>query len=87
MNIVITSHRFYPDIGGIETITEVLANFFVGEGHQVRVVTGSVCNEFDDNFNFSVHRNPSNNDLLHIYNGLTLFYKITWRLGDFGLFC
>lgn len=68
MKIVITSHRFSPDIGGIETITEVLANYFVKQGHQVRVVTGSVCNAIDDKFNFLVHRNPSNKDLLRFYN-------------------
>ena len=75
MNIVLTSHRFYPDIGGIETITEVLANYFVRQGHQVRVVTGSVCNEIDDKFNFSVHRNPPNKDLLFFYNWADIIFQ------------
>ena len=67
MNIVITSHRFHPDIGGIESITQVLAYFFVEQGHSVRVVTGSVANRSDDKYPFEVHRCPSFNELLRVY--------------------
>ena len=84
MKIVITSHRFYPDIGGIETITEVLANFLVRMGHQVRVITGSPST-LTVYFTFSVYRSPSFKDLLYIYSGLTSFFKTTWKLGVSGL--
>ena len=42
MRILITSHRFYPDIGGIETITFILSDYFARQGHDVRIVTGTV---------------------------------------------
>jgi glycogen synthase len=39
MNILITSHRFFPDIGGTETVTELLAEEFCKAGHRTVVVT------------------------------------------------
>lgn len=39
MRIVILSHVFAPSIGGIETVTRLLARGLVGEGHEVVVVT------------------------------------------------
>lgn len=39
MNILMTSVFFYPHIGGIETVTEYLADEFVRLGHDVTVVT------------------------------------------------
>ena len=68
MNILITCHRFFPDIGGIETITEVLANYFIDQGHHVRVITGTSSHEFDNMFPFSIYRCPSAYELLRLYN-------------------
>jgi glycosyltransferase involved in cell wall biosynthesis len=39
MNILLTSHRFFPDIGGTETVTELLAEEFSKAGHKTVVVT------------------------------------------------
>lgn len=39
MRILISSHRFYPDVGGIETVTELLAEEWIKEGHEVRIIT------------------------------------------------
>ena len=39
MNILLTSHRFSPDIGGTETVTELLAEEFSKAGHTTVVVT------------------------------------------------
>ena len=67
MKILITSYRFYPDVGGIETITSLLASHFVSSGHQVKVVTGSLCEE-DDIFPFLIYRCPSPIQLLRLYH-------------------
>jgi len=39
MNILLTSHRFFPDIGGTETVAELLAEEFSKAGHTTVVVT------------------------------------------------
>jgi glycosyltransferase involved in cell wall biosynthesis len=39
MKILFLSHKFNPDIGGIETISEILAENFSREGHIVRLIT------------------------------------------------
>ena len=38
MNILYYLHQF-PAIGGIETVTATLANYFVGKGHGVTIVS------------------------------------------------
>jgi len=39
MNILLTAHRFFPDIGGTETAAESMAQEFSKAGHNVVVVT------------------------------------------------
>lgn len=41
MKILMTSVFFYPHIGGIETVTEYLADEFTRLGHSVIVVTNT----------------------------------------------
>lgn len=64
--ILILSHRFFPDIGGIESVSEMLAYEFTRAGYDVFVVTKSIALQSDD-FPFKVIRNP---DLIKI---VTLF--------------
>lgn len=61
MNILVTSHFFSPSVGGIEYISELLANYFHRSGHNVKLVTQTTCKDlFDDvNFDFEVLRNPN----------------------------
>ncbi len=57
MKILILSHFFSPDVGGIETNSEILATEFVDLGHEVRLLTWS--NRKDaKTFSFQVLRNP-----------------------------
>lgn len=42
MNILIGSYRFAPDVGGIETMSALMAREWAARGHAVRVVTQSV---------------------------------------------
>ena len=77
MNILLTSHSFYPSIGGIETITEILANDFFNAGHSVRLITKQKGNKSLDriNFPFEVIRNPSTLKLLECYKWATVILQ------------
>jgi hypothetical protein len=39
MNILLTAHRFFPDVGGTEPATESMAQEFSEASHKVMVVT------------------------------------------------
>jgi glycogen synthase len=39
MNILLTAHRFFPDVGGTETAAESAAQEFSKAGHKVMVIT------------------------------------------------
>lgn len=56
-NILILSHGFPPDIGGIETIAEILAIEFAKKGYNVRVVT-TTPSSGEHHYPFEVIRNP-----------------------------
>ncbi|MDO9314995.1 MAG: glycosyltransferase family 4 protein [Burkholderiaceae bacterium] len=58
MKIALTSHAFYPAVGGIETMSLLLAYEFIRRGHQVTVVTHTM-NPDQDDFPFKVIRAPS----------------------------
>ena len=42
MNILLTAHRFYPDVGGTETQAELMAEEFSKAGHKTIVVTQTI---------------------------------------------
>lgn len=69
MKILITSNRFFPDIGGIETISAILARFFVDAGHSVRLITQTLGEPSIDirTFPFPVLRQPTPSSLLDCY--------------------
>lgn len=58
LKILLLSHRFSPEIGGIEVNSEIYAHAFTAAGHEVRVVTWSTANE-STTFPFPVVRSPS----------------------------
>ncbi len=58
MKIVLTSHRFTPDVGGIETVSLLLAQEFTRLGHEVRVITGTRAPE-PAALPFTVVRDPA----------------------------
>jgi glycosyltransferase involved in cell wall biosynthesis len=59
MKILLTSNRFYPDIGGIETISEILAHDFSSKGHAVLLITQSQGDGLaDQKFPFRILRKP-----------------------------
>lgn len=63
MNVLILSYKFYPDIGGIEVNSEILAKNFLTMGADVRLVTTSAGNT-DDPFTFPIIRKPKPSQLI-----------------------
>lgn len=59
MKILICSHRFHPDVGGIETVSEILARHFAACKHEVHLITQSQGLSSDQSFPFTVLRRPS----------------------------
>ena len=58
MKILISSHAFAPSIGGIETVSELLADEFVRLGHEVSLLTQTPAGEEISN-KYPVIRRPS----------------------------
>jgi len=57
LKILILSHRFYPEVGGIETNSEILAAAFHNYGAEVHLITWTRHNE-KNQFPFPVIRDP-----------------------------
>jgi glycosyltransferase involved in cell wall biosynthesis len=57
LKILFITHKFYPDIGGIEVNSEILALAFHHAGHQVRLITWT-SSTGDKAFPFQVIRQP-----------------------------
>jgi glycosyltransferase involved in cell wall biosynthesis len=57
LKIVLFSNAFYPDIGGIESISEMLADAFVSKGNQVRILTKTLA-AGNSTFPYTIVRNP-----------------------------
>jgi len=74
MKVLLWSHSFRPNIGGIETMTEILAREFTSLGHHVTVVTRTTAAPGDSTaFPFSVLRAPSWLQLLRVVRGCDVF--------------
>jgi glycosyltransferase involved in cell wall biosynthesis len=80
MNILITSHRFFPDIGGTETVTEILAEEFCKAGHRTVVVT-QTPGETVAGTAYEVIRRPTARRLLHLYrwSDIVLQHQVALR--------
>jgi glycosyltransferase involved in cell wall biosynthesis len=65
LKILITSERFYPSIGGIETVTRLLAESLHGAGHRVSVLTNEPGHQASQGF--YVARRPPPSVLLSEY--------------------
>jgi len=74
MKILFISHKFYPDIGGIEVNSELLANQFKTFGAEIKLVTWSK-NLGDKKFEYEVIRKPSLIKLLILFNWSDLIYE------------
>ena len=62
MRILFLTHNFYPDIGGIEVNSDILAQAFTDAGHDVHLLTWSKDSS-NRKFSYLVIRNPSKRKL------------------------
>lgn len=87
MKILFLSHNFYPFIGGIEVISEILANTFTRAGHDVHVITWTEGRS-DKHFSFKVSRNPGILSILkaHAWADLVFENNPCLRLAWPGIF-
>ncbi|WP_017323927.1 glycosyltransferase family 4 protein [Synechococcus sp. PCC 7336] len=74
MKILISSHRFPPDVGGIESVSLLLAQEFVRSGHVVRLVTQTPARNPCD-FGFEVIRRPQPRQLLDLMRWCDLYFQ------------
>ena len=74
MKILISSHAFAPSIGGIETVSVLLAAEFFRLGHPITVVTQTPAERADD-FGYPVLRQPSVGELCKAIKGCDLFWQ------------
>lgn len=83
LKILLLSNNFYPDIGGIEINSEILASEFVKAGHQVKLVTWTE-DERENRFPFIVIRRPGKVDLCKAHSWADVVFennpclKLTW---------
>ncbi|MEO6871890.1 MAG: glycosyltransferase, partial [Chthoniobacterales bacterium] len=74
MKILISSHAFAPSIGGIETVSALLAREFVRAGHEVALVT-QTGEETNEEFAYRVVRQPSLGELRQLLNWCDIFWQ------------
>lgn len=74
LKILFLSHKFYPDIGGIETTSETLAIAFSEAGHQVRVLTWS-ASEKENRFPFDIIRQPGTSALFQQHRWADIIFE------------
>lgn len=74
LKILFFSHKFNPDIGGIESISEMLANAFVEGNADVRLITWSESKANID-FPYEVIRNPGKAELLKAFSWADVVFE------------
>ncbi len=74
MKILFLSHNFYPFIGGIEVISEMLCSSFAQAGHEVCLLTWADDGD-DTSFAFEIIRKPSTYVLLRRHAWADLVFE------------
>ncbi len=84
MRILLATHFFYPNIGGLETVARVLANQFTALGHEVVVVTQSARpggESLDkEEFAYPVVRCPGAKEMLRLVRWSEVYFQNNIRL-------
>jgi glycosyltransferase involved in cell wall biosynthesis len=73
MKILMVSHAFHPQVGGLETVSMILASGFVKKGHEVVVVTQSPCHDAAE-YPFRVVRRPGGVELFKLVRWCEVFF-------------
>ena len=73
MKILFSSHAFYPSIGGIETVSWILAHEFVRQGHEVTLITQIPAVKGDD-CPFELIRRPKPQQLFRLVRDCDVYF-------------
>jgi len=74
MKILMSSYRFHPDVGGIETVSDILAAEFMRQGHEVKLVT-KTGGQGGKQFPFEVMRQPGAKQLSALVRWCDVFFQ------------
>ena len=77
MKILFATHRFFPEVGGLETVSLILAEEFVKAGHEVRLVTHAAADDATDDsrFPYPVFRRPRAGTLLSLLRWCDVYFQ------------
>lgn len=68
MRILFSSYAFYPSVGGLESVSWILAHQFAALGHELQVITQTLADPkssyADGDFPFTILRQPDRHQLL-----------------------
>ncbi|TFE66581.1 glycosyltransferase family 4 protein [Methylacidiphilum caldifontis] len=81
--IALCSYTFWPILGGLETFSQLLAEYFLKKGHEVVLITTTLYNNKVEPFPYKLFRNPDTISLLKVYNwaDVVIFNHPSLRLG------
>lgn len=74
MKILVSSHRYAPDVGGIETVSGLLAAEWRRAGHDVRIVTATPLPAGSAEIDPAIHRRPRPLELLRLVRDCDVFW-------------
>lgn len=74
MKILFSSYLFDPSVGGIETVSKILAEKFAGFGHEVHVITQSPGEQFK-NANYKLTRRLSVAETFRLLKWCDIFFQ------------
>ncbi len=74
MKILISSYSFYPNTGGIESVSLMLASEFSKAGNEVKVITLTKSNE-EEKFPFQVIRQPNLKHLIDLVGWSDVYFQ------------
>jgi len=77
VRILFTSNRFFPDVGGIETHSRLLADFFHRAGHELILTTQTPAkpDSCAMGFDYRVVRRPGATELLRLHKWADLVFQ------------
>ena len=77
MKILVATYRFYPDVGGLETVARVLSEEFVAMGHEVALITETAPSGSGEEgrFPFPVWRRPGARRMLSLIRWCDVYFQ------------
>lgn len=82
MKILISSHSFYPNVGGIEAVSSILAHDFLNQGYEVKIITQTLATDLKS-FPFEVVRQPQKHQLFKLVSWCDVFFHNNISLQTF----